>query len=65
VRGDSSHLFSNHVNSVLDATIRNDWENGRIDDSEVLDAVYFELAIDDTVFNALRQTKSSTRICIN
>lgn len=58
-----SHLLSNHVNGVLDAAVRNDWDDGGISNAEVLDAVNTETRVNNTLLDVLRETCSTTRVC--
>lgn len=55
----STDLFCYHVHGVLNATVGDDWEDGGIDYSEVLDAVDFELGVNYPFFNVLGETGCS------
>lgn len=61
--GKRSYLLSNHVNRVLDAAVRNDWDDGGISNAEVLDAVNTEARVNNTLLDVLRQACSTTRVC--
>jgi hypothetical protein len=60
---DSTHLFRNHINRVLRSAIRDDWDDGGINDTEVLDAMDTELRVDNSLINALGKTGCTARIC--
>lgn len=49
-----THLLSHHVDRVLNAAVRDDGNNGGIDDSKVLHAVYPQLWVDHALLNVLR-----------
>ncbi len=55
-------LLSNHIHGILDSTIGDDWEHRCIDDTEVLDAMDLQLAVNHTLVDTLREAGSSTRI---
>ena len=58
-----SHLLSNHVDRVLDTAIRDDRDDGSINDTEVLHTMNSETGINNTLLNALGKTSSTTRVC--
>jgi hypothetical protein len=55
-------LLANHVDRILDAAIRDDWDNGSIDYTEVLDTVNLELRINRALANILGQTGGAARV---
>jgi hypothetical protein len=57
-----STFLSNHVHGILDPAIWNHWEDRCINDSEILDAVNLQLAVNHTFVNALGEAGSSTGI---
>lgn len=57
-----SHLLGNHVNRVLDAAVGNDWNDGSINDAEVVDAKHLELGVDRAMLNVLAETRSAAGI---
>lgn len=57
-----SHLLSNHVDRVLDTAVRNDWDDGSVNDTEVLDAVDAKTGINNALLDALGETSSTTRV---
>jgi hypothetical protein len=54
--------FANHVDRVLDATIRDNRNHRSVSDAQVLDAVDTELGVYNALVNAFGQTGSSTGI---
>jgi len=58
----STNLLTNHIDGVLDAAIRDDWEHRSINYAKSLDAVDFELAVNYTFLDALGDPSSSARI---
>jgi hypothetical protein len=48
-----AYLFANHVDGVLDTTVRNDWDDGSIGDSQVSNSVDSELRVNHTLMDAL------------
>jgi hypothetical protein len=57
-----AHLLCNHINRVLRAAIRNDWDDRCINDAEIFDAMDTELRIDNSLLYILGKTSSTTRI---
>lgn len=57
-----SHLFTDHVDRVLDTAVRDDRHDRGISNAEVLDAMDPQLVINDTLLDVLAQTGSTTRI---
>lgn len=57
-----TNLLANHIDGVLNAAIRDDWEHGSINHTESLDAVDLELAVNYTFLDALGDASSSARI---
>jgi hypothetical protein len=55
-------LFCHHIDGVLDAAIRDDREDGGVNDSESLDTVNFKLAVKNALFNVFRKTSGPTWI---
>lgn len=55
-------LLSDHVHSVLNATVGNDWDHRGVDYPQVLGAVDPELSINNTLLDALRKTGGTARI---
>jgi hypothetical protein len=59
-----AYLFSNHVDSILDAAIWNDWEHRCVDDSQILDTMHLEVFIHNTLFNVRGKTSGSARVWV-
>ena len=57
-----THLLSNHVHRVLRAAIRDDRDDRRINDAEILDTVDTELRIHNSLLDALGQSVGPTRV---
>lgn len=57
-------LLTNHVDGILDATVRNDRENRRINDPDVLQPMHLEFSISHALFNLLREAAASTWVCV-
>lgn len=57
-----STLLANHVDRVLDTAVGNDWHDGGINESQVLDTVDLEGRVDDTLLNVLGQTSTAARV---
>lgn len=57
-----AHLFTNHVDRVLDTAVGNDWHNGSIRDSQVADSVDTELRVNHTLVDALRETSGTAGV---
>ena len=46
-------LLRDHVHDVLNSTVRNDWEDGGVDDTQVLNAVHLEGQVYDPLLDIL------------
>lgn len=57
-----STLLTNHVDRVLDSTVRNDRNDRSINRTEILDAMDAKLGVDGTLFDVLRQASSTTGV---
>lgn len=57
-----SHLFTDHVDRVLDTAVRDDRHDRGIGNAEVLDAMHPQLVVNDTLLDVLRQTGGTTRV---
>ena len=55
-------LFGNHVHRVLDSAVRDDRDDGGINDTEVLDTVHPELRVDDTLVDVLGEASGTGRV---
>lgn len=57
-----AHLFTNHVDGVLDAAVRNHGHDGSIRDSQAADSMDTELRVNHTLVDALRETGSTAGV---
>ena len=60
----ASHLLGNHVDRVLDATVRYDRNDRSINEAQVVDAKDTELAINNTMIDVLAYARAATGVCI-
>ena len=51
-----THLLSDHIHSILNSTVRNQRDNGRIHDAKILHAVDAQLRVHNAVCNVLGQS---------
>lgn len=57
-----SSLLANHVHRVLDAAVRDDRDDGSVDNTEVLDSVDLELRVYHSLVDVLRQAVGAARM---
>lgn len=61
-RHDITHLLANHVDRVLNTTVRNNGHNRGIHNTEVLDTMDAQLGVNNTLVDACRQTCGTARV---
>lgn len=57
-----SSLLADHIDRVLNTTIRDDWHHRSVNDPQISDAMDFELWVDNSLTNVLGETIGSTRM---
>lgn len=55
-------LLTNHVDRVLNATVGNNRNNGRIGNAQVLNTVNAEVRVNNSLVDVLRQTGGTARV---
>lgn len=55
-------LLTNHVDGVLDPTVRDHRDHGSVRNTQITNAVNLQLGVHDTLFDALRQSGRATRV---